>query len=439
MLSKIKWTQILTALSLMFFTMACSTEEEPSEERKSIAQIASETPELSTLVTALESAGLVATFAGDGNFTVFAPTNEAFAALPAGVLDSLLADKAALTNVLTYHALAAQVLSSDLAAGKNFAETIQGSNAVVLLKDSAVTVNNASVISADIMASNGVVHVIDQVILPPTTLFDLAYTSKNHTTLVAAIEAANLVSALNGDDKLTIFAPDNAAFDALPSGLLEGLLADIPTLTKILTTHVIGAAISSSDIEEGRSWVTTLSEASLAIDKDASVTIYGENSVRVTTADLEATNGYLHVINSVILPPSSIAALARATSGLSVLTGALETTGLYDALADRSQSFTVFAPTNAAFQPLIDDGTIASLTEEELSEILLFHVLGSVVMSSDIQGTVDADTLLEGAKLSVSADENGVRVNGTANVVQADIDASNGVIHVVDGVLLPSR
>jgi transforming growth factor-beta-induced protein len=439
MLTKTKKIQTLIASTIMVFAMGCATKGSPTDKSKSIAEIASETPGLSTLVTALQSAGLVETFSGEGNFTVFAPTNEAFAALPAGVLGALLADQEALTKILTYHALASKVVSGDLVSGKNFARTMQGANAVVLVEDSTVTVNKAAVVTADIMANNGVIHVINQVILPPETLFDLAYTSENHTTLVAAVEAASLESALNGDDKLTVFAPTNTAFAALPSGVLESLLADIPALTKILTTHVVGGAISSSDIQDGRSWATTLSDASLAIEKGDTVTIYGENSVRVTTADLAATNGYIHVVDSVILPPSSIAALARSTSDLSVLTGALESTGLYEALADSDKSFTVFAPRNAAFQPLIDDGTIASLTQEQLSEILLFHVIDSVVLSSDIEGTVNAETLLEGAKLSVSADDSGVQVNGTVNVVQADIRASNGVVHVVDGVLLPPR
>ena len=414
------------------------TSDDATSDALSIAEIASGDESFSTLVAALEAADLVDTFAGEGTFTVFAPNNDAFAALPEGALDALLADKDALTEVLTYHVLGSTVMSTDLASGKNFAATLQGANAVVNVGDAGVTVNKANVYAADIEASNGVIHAIDSIILPPSTLADLIYTSADHTILMAALDAAELTPALAAEGAKTVFAPTDDAFAALPEGTVEALLADIPTLSSILLTHVIDAEIPSSAITSDRVWVTTLSGAGLAVEGGEGVTVFGENAAAVSTADLGSTNGVIHVVDSVILPPVSIAGIARSLESFSVLTGALEATGLYDALADLEGQFTVFAPDNAAFQPLIDNGTIESLTVEQLSSVLLYHVInGAVVMSSDISSSVSVATM-QGDNVTVAPIAGGgVSVSSDISVSVADLSAGNGVIHVVDGVLLP--
>lgn len=134
---------------------------------KNIVELASETPSLSTLVQAVKAAGLVEVLQGDGPFTVFAPTNEAFSALPDGTLENLLKpeNKDQLVQILTYHVVAGKVMSTDLSDGMS-AETVEGSEIDISVGDNGVEINNASVAIADIEASNGVVHVIDTVILP---------------------------------------------------------------------------------------------------------------------------------------------------------------------------------------------------------------------------------------------------------------------------------
>jgi uncharacterized surface protein with fasciclin (FAS1) repeats len=135
---------------------------------KNIVELAAGTESLSTLVTAVKAAGLVETLSGNGPFTVFAPTNEAFEALPEGTLESLLKpeNKDQLVAVLTYHVISAKVMSTDLKEGQK-AKTVQGEEVTISLKNGA-SVNGAKVATADIEASNGVVHVIDKVILPPS-------------------------------------------------------------------------------------------------------------------------------------------------------------------------------------------------------------------------------------------------------------------------------
>lgn len=413
------------------------TGTETGNDPQTIAAIAAGNDDFSTLVAALTAAELVDTFAEAGDYTVFAPTNAAFDALPEGTLDALLADTETLTAILTYHVLASNVPSTALAAGKNFAATLQGDNVVVNVTDAGVTVNQANVTSTDIVASNGVIHVIDAIILPPTNVAEKIYTSASHTTLFAAVEAAGLGSALAGAEALTVFAPTDDAFAALPEGTVEALLADIPTLTGILTNHAVGAKVASTDLSEGRTYAETLAGTNITIELGAGVTVYGENSATVTAADVMATNGVIHVVDAVILPAVSIAAIARTTADLSILTSVLEDTGLYSAVANLEADLTVFAPLNSAFTPLIDDGTIESLTAEQLEAVILYHVLPGTVLSTDISGTVEVASL-QGQDLTVSAANGGVTVNTDATVQVADIGAANGVIHVIDAVLIPA-
>jgi len=413
-----------------------TTDTTDGAELQTIAAIASGNEDFSILVSALSAADLVETFQGEGDFTVFAPTNAAFEALPAGTLDALLADTEALTAVLTYHVLANNVASTALAQGKNFAATLQGDNVVVHAADSGVTVNGANVVIADIAASNGIIHAIDAVILPPTNVAEKIYTSASHTTLYAAVEAAGLGSALANAEALTVFAPTDDAFAALPEGTVEALLADIPTLSAILTNHAVGATVASTDLTEGRAYVETLAGTNITIELGTGVTVYGENSANVTVADVMATNGVIHVVDAVILPAVSIGAIARTTADLSILTSVLEDTGLFSAVTNLEADLTVFAPLNSAFTPLLDDGTIASLTGEQLEAVILYHVIPGSVLSTDISGTVVVESL-QGENLSVSAENGGVTVNTNASVQAADITAANGVIHVIDGVLIP--
>ncbi|MFM7725576.1 MAG: fasciclin domain-containing protein, partial [Flavobacteriales bacterium] len=210
-----------------------------------ILDIVVNSPDHNTLEAAVLAAGLQDALAGPGPFTVFAPTDAAFAALPAGTIETLLADPTgALTQVLLYHGVAGVALSTDLSNGM-MVETLQGQNVTVTINANGVFINDAQVIIADIMADNGVVHVIDAVLVPeqtsvPTTVVDIIVNSPNHNTLETAVIAAGLADDLSADGPFTVFAPTDAAFAALPATLIAQLLAD-PTgqLTQILLYHVV--------------------------------------------------------------------------------------------------------------------------------------------------------------------------------------------------------
>ncbi len=285
------------------------TAEPTPEPLPSIAEIAAGDPNFSTLVAALDAAGLVETLAGEGTFTVFAPTNDAFAALPEGTVEALLEDpQGDLTDILLYHVVDGVARAADV-VGMTEATTLNGAPIAIAVVDGSVQLNESvNVVTTDIEASNGVIHVIDAVLLPPAaeptaSIAEIAAGDPNFSTLVAALDAAGLVETLAGEGTFTVFAPTNDAFAALPEGTVETLLAD-PSgdLTQILLYHVLGTRAEAADVVNLTS-ATTLqgSEISIAV-VDGGVVL--NDAVRVTTTDIMATNGVIHVIDAVLLPPA---------------------------------------------------------------------------------------------------------------------------------------
>ena len=270
----------------------------PSQD---ITEIAIADGRFTTLVAALGAADLVGTLQGDGPFTVFAPTDDAFAALPEGTVDALLADIPALTDILLYHVVSGEVFSSDVVALSS-ADTVQGQPVLINVEDGKVMINGAEVIITDIRANNGVIHVIDSVILPPSQdIVETAVADGRFTTLVAAVQAAGLVEALQGEGPLTVFAPTDDAFAALPEGTVDALLADIPTLTDILLYHVVDGRFLASDVLGLESAATLQGESvSFSLDMDKAMV----NDAQIIITDILTSNGVIHVIDAVILPPS---------------------------------------------------------------------------------------------------------------------------------------
>ena len=261
----------------------------------------------STLEAAVIAAGLDGTLSGTGSFTVFAPTDAAFAALPAGILDALLADPSGdLTDILKYHVLTGKAMSSQLSDGQVIS-TILGKNITVTINANGVFINDKQVTTADIEAENGVVHVIDAVLIPPVempaTVVDIVVNSPDHTTLEAAVVAADLAGTLSGTGPFTVFAPTDAAFAALPAGTLDALLAD-PSgdLTDILLYHVVAGKAMSADLSNGQEITTVLGDNIVVTINADGVFI---NDAKVTVADIEARNGVVHVIDEVLLPPDA--------------------------------------------------------------------------------------------------------------------------------------
>ncbi len=267
-----------------------------------------------TLAAALEAAGLVETLKGEGPFTVFAPTDEAFAKLDKALLDDLLKpeNKERLAAILTYHVVPGKVTAADVVKLTS-AKTVQGEEITIKVDGNTVMVNDAKVTQTDIAARNGVIHVIDTVILPPSVaeklaapaqdIVEVAAAAGNFKTLAAALEAAGLVETLKGEGPFTVFAPTDEAFAKLDKALLDDLLKpeNKDTLVTILTYHVVPSKVTAAD-------VVKLNKAKTVQGEEITIKVDGNtvtvNNAKVTQTDIEASNGVIHVIDTVILPPS---------------------------------------------------------------------------------------------------------------------------------------
>jgi uncharacterized surface protein with fasciclin (FAS1) repeats len=390
-----------------------------------------------TLEAAVGAAGLVNTLNGAGPFTVFAPTDAAFAALPDGTVETLLQDpQGALTNILLNHVVGANALSSSLTNGQSIVTLNNGKTVKVTINNDGVFIDDAQVTVADIATDNGVVHVIDAVLLPPNTVVDVIVGSADHNTLEAAVGAAGLVNTLNGAGPFTVFAPTDAAFAALPDGTVETLLQDPQgALTNILLNHVVGANALSSSLTNGQAIVT------LNSGKTVKVTINNDgvfiDDAQVTVADIATDNGVVHVIDAILLPPNTVVDVILGSADHNTLEAAVGAAGLVNTL-NGAGPFTVFAPTDAAFAAL-PDGTVETLLQDPqgaLTNILLNHVVGANALSSGLSDGQSIVTLNNGKTVKVTINNDGVFIDD-AQVTVADIETDNGVVHVIDAVLLP--
>lgn len=259
-----------------------------------------------TLAAALQAAGLVETLKGGGPFTVFAPTDEAFAKLPAGTVEKLLRpeNKQMLIDVLTYHVVPGKVPASDV-VGLKFATTVNGQRVDIKTANGKVMVDGANVTATDVWASNGVIHVIDSVIMPSTNdIVETAVAAGSFKTLAAALEAAGLVSTLQGEGPFTVFAPTDEAFAKLPAGTVETLLRpeNVEQLRAVLTYHVVAGRVYADQVVSMTAAPTVQGSSVKIAVKNGKVMIDG---AQVVKTDIEATNGVIHVIDSVILPPKN--------------------------------------------------------------------------------------------------------------------------------------
>jgi transforming growth factor-beta-induced protein len=278
-----------------------------AEDTKDIVDTAACADSFKTLVAAVQAADLVETLKGKGPFTVFAPTDEAFAKLPAGTVEDLVKpeNKAKLVAILTYHVLPGQVLAKDVVK-LTAAKTVQGNEVAIKVADGKVTVDNANVVKTDIVCSNGVIHVIDKVIIPTEKsstpdIVDTAVKAGKFKTLVTAVKAAGLVETLKGEGPFTVFAPTDEAFAKLPKGTVESLLKpeNKEKLIAILTYHVVPGKVTAKDVVKLTEAKTVQgSSVKIAVD-DGKVSIDGANVVK---ADIDTGNGVIHVIDAVILP-----------------------------------------------------------------------------------------------------------------------------------------
>ena len=395
----------------------------------------------STLVTAVVTAELLPAVTNPlANLTVFAPTNDAFTDL-ADDLGTTVNGLLALPNladILTYHVLGTEVASTAVTNGA-IVQPLSTLNSLKLTKTTTgdVFVNHAQVTAVDINADNGIVHVLDAVVLPIETVADVAI-DNGFSTLVTAVVTAELLPALtNPFANYTVFAPTNDAFDDLVSDLgitINGLLA-LPELASVLTYHVLGTEVASTAVTNGAIVQPLSTLNSLKLTKTTTGDVF-VNHAQVTAVDINADNGIVHVLDAVVLPIETVVDVAI-DNGFSTLTAAIVKAELVPVLTDPFSEFTVFAPTNTAFNNL------ATALGTDLNGILALPNLADVLTYHVVDGTVLSTDLVAGPVATVNGDDvivtltGGVKIND-ANVTTADVLADNGVVHVIDKVLLSS-
>lgn len=405
----------------------------PVEEDPNIVELAQSDENFSTLVQVIVDLGLEDDLSSD-ELTVFAPTNAAFDALPDGLLDGLTEDQ--LIEIITYHVTEGEILSGDLEASQDVT-MLQGERTLVLASAAGVTVNGSSnVVEADLQASNGVIHAIDEVLLPAEfrdpSLVEVAQEAGNFETLLTLVEDLGLTTTLQFLGPYTAFAPTDAAFNTLFESVNAEELTD-EQLTFILTYHVLQGAIPSSALDPEQTVASLADEALYITSDDNGVTING--SAIVDPADVEASNGIIHVVDQVLLPNAFVNIPAIATKNYN-LTTLVDLLVQYDLVTTLSGDgpFTVFAPTNQAFEDASE--IIATLNDEQIEEVLLYHVAAAEALSGDLEDGQTIETV-QGEVITVSIDGETVTLNGSVTVETADLTGTNGVIHIIDGVLVP--
>lgn len=397
-------------------------------------------PNHTSLAAALQQEGLVSALQNNSaTLTVFAPDNAAFDNLAAALGTDLngLLQTPNLDDILLYHVLGVTAMAADVNNG-DIVTPLHTANTIKLTKTGAgaVFANQAQVNAADLTADNGVVHSIDAVILPVETVVDVAI-DNGFTSLTTAVVTAELLPALtNPLAELTVFAPTDQAFTDLATALntdINGLLA-LPNLADILTYHVLGAEVLSGDVTNG------LIAQPLSTTNTLKMTVTGSGSVfanqaEVTSFDIGADNGVVHVLNAVVLPTETVVDVAI-DNGFTTLTEAVVEAELLPALTNPLAEFTVFAPTNQAFDELataLNTDVNGLLALPNLQDILLYHALDGTVLSTDLSN--GAVATLEGSNIIIDLSA-GVMIND-ANVSMPDVTSDNGVVHVIDKVLIP--
>ena len=282
----------------------------------SVYDIVSNSADHTTLKTAIDACSLDGVLAGPGPFTLFAPTDSAFSNLPAGTVTALLSNIPALTQILEHHVVADSVMSTML-TNNQIVNTLLGTDVTVTINANGVYIDNAMVTFADIVADNGVVHIIDAVLMPSTStnsIYEIVSNSNSHTTLKTAIDACSLYGTLSGPGPFTLFAPTDSAFNLLPSGTLTALLNDIPQLTSILLHHAVNDSVMSTMLTNNQI-VTTINGTDITVTINSGG-VYIDNA-KVTFADIIADNGVVHIIDLVLLPATSSISDINITMGTS--------------------------------------------------------------------------------------------------------------------------
>jgi transforming growth factor-beta-induced protein len=442
----------LTLAAALSFVASCGSDDKddaPANSKQTLLTAVVSEPDLSTLASLVKLCKAEALFTKETQHTLFAPSNAAFkAALGATLPKSCSSDVA---DILSYHLINGTVKST--AAKDSETALASGKGDVFVKKTSAgVVINNsAKVTAADKVASNGVLHIIDKVLIPDSlgTVVDIAIKRDSFSSLVKLVTLCNLGGALSADSAtLTVFAPTNSAFSEF-LGTTPFPTTCPDTLKNTLLYHVLGSKVKSTDLAATQAPESLLAANKVYVTKkDGMVTVNGGS--KVVAADVVAANGVVHVVDKVLLPDAqgTIVAALQKRYDATTLVASVAKANLVETL-NGTGPFTVFAPTDAAFEAI--DSAVAALSVAQLTKVLTHHVVSGSKSAADIiaGGNLSSLATEEGSNVEVAvvgtptvvkikgSGQGGQADSEVAQVTETDIIASNGVIHRISGVLIP--
>ncbi|XP_002710268.1 transforming growth factor-beta-induced protein ig-h3 isoform X3 [Oryctolagus cuniculus] len=380
-----------------------------------------------TLRAAVAASGLNTLLESDGQFTLLAPTNEAFEKIPTETLNRILGDPEALRDLLNNHILKSAMCAEAIVAGLSM-ETLEGTTLEVGCSGDMLTINGKAIISnKDVLATNGVIHFIDELLIPDSakTLSELAAGS-DVSTAIDLFGQAGLGTHLSGNERLTLLAPLNSVFE-------EGAPPIDASTKSLLLNHIVKDQLASKYLYHGQTLDTLGGKKLRVFVYRNSLCI--ENSC-IAAHDKRGRYGTLFTMDRMLTPPvGTVMDVLKGDNRFSMLVAAIQSAGLTETL-NREGAYTVFAPTNEAFQAL-PPGELNKLlgNAKELADILKYHVGEEILVSGGI-GTLVRLKSLQGDKLEVSSKNNAVSVNKEP-VAESDIMATNGVVYAITSVLQP--
>ncbi len=302
---------ILSALLLLALGTGGALAAPTAQTDMTVVELAAEDGRFDTFVQALETAALVEELEGEGPFTIFAPTDEAFAKVSPATMDRLLSDPENLQQVLYYHVVPGRLMPADIAE-LTFADTRSGWQIDITHRDDGtVAVNDIPVLMTPLEAANGVIYPIDEVLLlaldtiyftdaESGNMMDTLWRSPRMNTLVQLIETADLADVFSGQESYTLFAPSNKAFDELPAGTLDGLLADNAALTEVLQYHIVSGEVVRDELIEQQQINTLLGQPlNISVENE---TARINDRAQIEVFDVRTINGIVHLIDTVLLP-----------------------------------------------------------------------------------------------------------------------------------------
>ncbi|HSL46491.1 MAG TPA: fasciclin domain-containing protein [Anaerolineales bacterium] len=467
--------KFVSALLIAVFALGAFAPATQAQETDTIVDAVlaanAETGEFSILIDALQAANpdVIRRLSGEREFTVFAPTDAAFTALLGELgltAEELLGNRPLLSRVLRYHLVRGELESEEVLA-RDRIQTVQGGR--VLQEDGILTDANdrtATIVETDIQAGNGIIHVIDNVLLPrpmngseERSIVDVVTAANEETgefsILLAALQAANpdVIRRLSGEREFTVFAPTDDAFTGFLEELgltADELLGNRSLLSRVLRYHLVRGELESDEVL-AMDRIRTV-QGGRVFQEDGVLTDQNDRTATLIEVDIQARNGIIHVIDNVLLPRPmngseqqsivDVVTAANAETGeFSILIAALQAADpeVLELLSG-DQEYTVFAPTDDAFTGLLEE---LGLTADELladtallSRVLRYHVVSGELTSEEVLASTSLQTV-EGGSLSQSAGVLTDANNRTATIIEVDIQASNGVIHVIDNVVLP--